>query len=117
MKNEKPKAYIVRMSAKGMDIQIDEDEVQRVLNGIITGSPIKVRRGIINPSFYVGIVEDHDRISSFIREINQIKSENEQNEKYGFNGGTKKSLPEFKKLSDIFDGLKLTAGNQNKMLN
>lgn len=105
---EKPKAYVVRMSAKNMDIPIDADEVQKVINGILNGLPIKVRRGIVNPSFYVGIVEDVERISSYMRELNDVIAGNKQYEQIGI--GSKKELPKFTKLADIFEGLQLGSG-------
>lgn len=107
---EKPKAYIVKMSQKGMDIQIDSDEVQQVVSGIVSGQPIKVRKGIINPSFYVGIVEDVERISNYISRLNDVIANNDSNERFGI--GEKKQLPQFEKLNDIFSGLELTAGNK-----
>lgn len=101
----KPKAYIVRMSIKNMDVQIDEDEVAKVLYGISNGQPIKVRRGIINPSFYVGITEDVERIQGYMRELNDVIEGNRQHENIGI--GQKKSLPEFTQLKDIFEGVEL----------
>ena len=115
MTKEKPKAYVVKMSAKGMDVQIDADEVQQVISGILSGQPIKVRRGIINPSFYVGIVEDVERISGYLRELNEVIGNNKQYEKLKI--GSKKELPEFQKLGDIFDGLKLTASGRKQITN
>ena len=107
---EKPKAYIVKMSQKGMDIQIDSDEVQQVVSGIVSGQPIKVRKGIINPSFYVGIVEDVERISHYVKTLNEVIANNDNHEKFKI--GEKKELPKFEKLNDIFSGLELTAGNK-----
>lgn len=108
MQNEKPKAYIVKMS--GLNVKIDQDEVNSVVEGIMSGRPIKVRQGIINPSYYIGIVEDHERIKSYMDEINNVIAGNENYKKYQI--GEKKSLPEFKKLSDIFEGLSLPAGRK-----
>ena len=107
---EKPKAYIVKMSVKNLDVQIDADEVNLVIQGIIKGQPIKVRRGIINPRYYVGIIEDTERVSGYLRELNDVIAGNKNYEAYKI--GDRKPLPEFKKLSDIFDGLKLTGGQK-----
>lgn len=107
---EKPKAFIVKMSVKNLDVQIDADEVQRVVDGIISGQPIKVKRGIVNPSFYVGIVEDVDRIKGYMDEVNRIVANNKNYDTYKI--GHKEALPEFTKLKDIFDGLKLTSGQK-----
>lgn len=113
---EKPKAFVVRMSNK-MDIQIDDDEVYKVIQGIAKGQPVRVRQGVINPSFYIAIVEDVDRLKSYFEEINRIRHENEQNEKYNFNGGMQKELPQFTQLKDIFEGVKLLGGPDQKKLN
>jgi len=110
MEKEKPKAYIVKMSVKNLDVQVDAEEINLVLQGIIKGQPIKVKRGIINPSFYVGIVEDVDRVKSYLQELNDVIVGNKNYEAYQI--GERKALPEFKKLSDIFDGLKLTGGQK-----
>lgn len=107
---QKPKAFIVRMSIKNGDIKIDEDELSRVIEAIKTGQPAIVRQGLFNPSFYVAITEDVDRVKSYIEEINRIKNENEQNAKYNFNGGVQKELPQFTQLRDIFSGVKLIGG-------
>lgn len=109
MQTEKPKAFIVKMS-NGLDVRIDPDEVNSIVEGIMSGRPIKVRQGIINPSYYIGIVEDERRIKTYLEEINQIADSNRNYESYKI--GRLEQIPEFKKLSDIFDGLSLPAGNK-----
>lgn len=104
---EKPRAYLVRMSIKNGDIQVDEDEIIKVINSLKSGQPALVRRGLFNPSFFVTIVEDVDRLKSYYEELNRIKAQNDQNKNYNLNGGEQRKLPEFTKLSDIFDGVKL----------
>ena len=52
--------YIVKLSNKA-EIPIDEDEVQRVVEGLKSGTLVKVRQGIFNPSFFVAVVEDETR--------------------------------------------------------
>lgn len=52
--------YIVKLSNKA-EIQIDEDEVARVVDGLKSGTLVKVRQGIFNPSFFVAVVEDENR--------------------------------------------------------
>ena len=111
---EKPKAYVVKMSTRD-NIQIDADEVALVLRGITQGQPIKVRRGIINPSFYTAIVEDVDRIKSYLDEINRIADSNLHYENYQL--GHKKELPEFQSLADIFEGVKLLSDGTKKIGN
>lgn len=108
MQNEKPKAYIVKMS--NLNVKIDQDEVNSVVEGIMSGRPIKVRQGIINPSYYIGIVEDHERVNKHIKEINDVIQNNKNYETYRI--GEKKEIPEFKKLSDIFEGVKLPSSKK-----
>ena len=108
MQKEKPKAYIVKMN--GLNVQIDQDEVGAVFEGILKGQPIKVRRGLINPSYYIGIVEDQERIKNYLEEVNQIISNNKNYDVYKI--GWKQPIPEFQKLSDIFDGIKLPSGRK-----
>lgn len=113
MIKEKPKAYIVRMSVKNMDVQIDADEVVKVIQGITTGNPIMVKQGIINPSFYVGIVEDNHRISEYLREINVVLENNRMFKEHGI--GQLQQPKDFEKLKNIFDGLQLS--DKTKQLN
>lgn len=54
------KAYKVIMS-RGEDIPIDPSEVQVVQIGASQGKLIRVRQGLINPSYLVSIVEDKER--------------------------------------------------------
>ena len=51
--------------SRGDHIQIDADELPNVLKGIVEKNPVIVRRGIINPSFYVSIVKDEERWRNF----------------------------------------------------
>jgi len=54
------KPFIIQLSNK-TEVKIDSDELENVLKGISTGSPIRVKRGIVNPSFIVDIVGDMQR--------------------------------------------------------
>lgn len=105
MNKEKPKAYVVKTSDRGVSFPIDADEVAKVLYGIANHQPVKVRSGIVNPSFYIGIVEDNERISNYMRELNDVIEGNRQYENIGI--GQKKPLPEFTQLKDIFAGIDL----------
>lgn len=109
----RPKAYIVRMSVKNLDVRIDEDEIAKVLQGIKTGNPIKVRQGIINPSFFAGITEDFERINYYENELRDILQSNLQCENLGI--GTKTKAKEFTKLQDVFEDTPL-AGRYQKLL-
>ena len=52
-----------------MEIQIDVDELPKLLESLSTGQPCFFRRGGFNPSFYVGVVKDEKRWSRFIDDI------------------------------------------------
>lgn len=53
--------YLVHLSNSKF-IKIDADELESVVTGISKGSPVFVRQGIFNPSFFVCIVEDKERV-------------------------------------------------------
>lgn len=67
IKVHRTKAFKVVMS-RGDAIQIDEDEVDLVVEGMNTGQAIIVKRGVINPSYLVSIEQDKDRIEAFRRD-------------------------------------------------
>lgn len=102
---KKPVAFIVKMSNK-VDIQIDQDEVEKVARGIMLGQPIIVRQGIVNPSFYSAIIEDKDRISVAVQEMRYVEQYNKYNEKKKVWSGMKslrdifEEVPELKKLTE-----------------
>lgn len=50
------------------EIQIDPKEVDAVMQAISTGSIVKVKQGIINPSYVVAVVEDVRRKVDFIED-------------------------------------------------
>lgn len=62
------KPYKIVMS-RGDNIQIDSDELSKVLQGIQSGQPVVIRKGIFNPSFYVSIVKDGERWREFLEDI------------------------------------------------
>lgn len=62
------KAYLVTMS-KGDPIKIDEEEIQKVLEGANAGELIVVKQGVINPSYMINILADRDRIETWRREM------------------------------------------------
>ena len=110
----RPKAYIVRMSVKNMDIRIDEDEINKVLQGIKTGAIIKVRQGIINPSFFAGITEDVERVNAYEQELRDVFIHNDQCKR--LNIGEPKKARSFQKLQDVFEDTPL-AERYQKLLN
>lgn len=110
-----PKAYVIVMS-RGQNIPIDAEEVALVLDAIQNGHACKVKRGLFNPSFYVNIVEDSDRIKEFRQELARVKDHNWRDKEY--NGGKlQKEIPVFKKLDDIFAEVPLQLDNGRKRLN
>lgn len=58
-------AFKIVMST-GDSIPIDPEEVDAVYRGLEQGSLIRVKQGIVNPSFLVSIVKDKERIDRFI---------------------------------------------------
>lgn len=113
---ERSKCYEVVLSTKDR-IKCDADELWRVLEAIKTGSPAKLKQGILNPSFYVAIVEDDKRNAEFSDKIWSVLKNNKQALDYGHDNFQR--LPEFKSLKDIFAGTNLkalTSGNEPKQL-
>jgi len=90
-------AYIVKMSA-GVDVKIDDDEVDKVFKAMATNNFVKVRQGGINPSFLVALVEDRKRIEA---ELEKIKN-NETYNRYLEKNEKPKIYLGMEKLRDIF---------------
>ena len=90
-------AYKVILSNK-IEIKIDQDELQGVIDIMGSGSIVRVRQGIFNPSFVVAIVEDEDRLERFYeaqdnrRKYNELHPEEEP-----------KPIIGFKPLKNVFD--------------
>ncbi len=59
--------YIITLSNKST-IPVDEDEVPLVIEAIKKGQPGKVRQGIFNPSFFVSLTLDNQRIKQYLEE-------------------------------------------------
>lgn len=66
-KYKRVQAYLVYLS-NGTKIQIDEDEVPKLVQGINSGSVVIVRQGIINPSYFVAVEKDRERVRAFLDE-------------------------------------------------
>lgn len=67
VKVRKVKAYKVVLSTRH-EIKIDEDEVAKVVEGIKSGHIVRVRQGIFNPSYFVCIERDGERIERFLED-------------------------------------------------
>ena len=63
-------------SEKKVEITAEEYSAN-ILKGIIGKNPVKVRRGIINPSFYVSIVKDTERSEEWLYVIRREKNRDE----------------------------------------
>jgi len=94
--------YKIIMS-KGDPIQIDSDELNKVIRGLKEGGIVVTRAGIFNPSFYISIIKDTKRWSEFIEDIKYEDNKLELRKKG------------CKKLNNIFSEieiLKLKVGNK-----
>jgi len=103
---ERSKCYEVVLSTKDR-IKCDADELWRVVEGIKSGSPVKLRQGLFNPSFYVSIVLDEKRFDDFKDKVFGVLKSNKQSLDYG--SGSLQKLPQFRSIADIFSGTNLKA--------
>ena len=106
------KAYTILMSV-GDPIQLDHDELPKVLTAIQKKQPCLVRQGLFNPSFYVTIREDGKRLSEFRDKVSDIEKQNDFDREY-CDGKEQKPLPKMKPLADIFDGVQLKLASGDK---
>lgn len=68
------KPYIVQLSNK-QEVKITSDELDLISQGVQTGSIIKLRRAIINPSFIVAIVPDIETWQNHMMVVGVVGSE------------------------------------------
>lgn len=68
--------YIVQLSNK-TDVQIDSDELEKITEGIRTASPIRLKKGIINPSFIIAVIPDRKRWEDHMSMIPGIQGSEE----------------------------------------
>lgn len=54
--------------SSGPDVKIDPIEMDAVTKGCAAGHFVRVRQGLINPSFLVSIVEDRERKVKFLED-------------------------------------------------
>ena len=98
------KCYLVKLSDK-TEISIDGDEVQTVVAGITSGSIVQCKQGMFNPSFFVALVEDEDRLRDLVTTEGKMGFTGEgKNMRQEWIPGTAKEL---KPLRDIFADMKL----------
>jgi len=103
-------AYKVNLS-KGDAMPCDTDELPQIVLAVKTGSPCKIRSGIFNPSYYVSITEDKDRIEEVEIQNSRIRKCNEQESRYG-KAKNYENYKELKPIKDIFEGVNLSTGSQ-----
>jgi len=65
--------YKIVLSNTKESITIREDELSKVLKGIQEGNPVVILEGIFNPSYFVAIVPDQERMD-IIAEAQRYKS-------------------------------------------
>ena len=56
--------YKIILSNSKETITIREEELPKILKGITAGSPVIVQEGIFNPSYFVAIVPDNERMQA-----------------------------------------------------
>lgn len=103
-KYKRVQGYLCYLSS-GAKIQVDEDEVPKLLEGINKGKVVLVRQGIINPSYFVALERDRERIERFLEDTKYDKP---------------KRLRGMEQLSNIFADTplqKLLDAQQPKQLN
>ncbi len=89
--------------SNGADVPIDKDEVDKLLQGVSRGSMVRVRQGLINPSFIVAVIPDKERIKTFMEDT---KYQDENSRARRENG--------LERLRDIFDGVLELGIGQNR---
>lgn len=104
------RAYKVNLS-KGNGMPCDADELPNIVLAIKTGAPCKIRSGIFNPSYYVSITEDQERIDEIRHTNSQIYEDNERVRKYG---GTMQKFKSLTPIKDIFKDINLAVGNRTQ---
>lgn len=80
--------YKIILSSK-TEVLIDEDELENVMSAIDQGAMVKVRQGIINPSFVIAIVPALEYIADY-----------KERYKYEIRDGKRPALPPA--LDDVF---------------
>lgn len=61
------RAYKAVLSTKH-EVKIDEDEIDLVIQAVADGQLIRVRQGVINPSYLATIIEDTERRDRFLED-------------------------------------------------
>lgn len=64
---KRTKAYLVQVS-RGDAVQIDQEELPKVVAAMQSGAPCVLKRGIINPSYVTSVVPDRERIEAWLHD-------------------------------------------------
>ena len=54
--------------SRGDDLKLDPDEIDIVMQGAAQGKLIRVKQGLINPSYLVTIIEDKERREKWLED-------------------------------------------------
>lgn len=85
------KKFIV-IGSGGLKIPIDEDELLKVYKAITTGEPTILRQGWLKPSYFIGVVEDEEKMKMLYEDL-----------KYEIRDG---KVTEYPKYKDLFVDLR-----------
>jgi len=107
-----PRCYLVELSSR-RSVQIDESEIAKVKESLSSGQFVKVKQGIINPSFVVDITLDTKRMSDFRTELDRIEQHNKFNSMYN-DSNYQRQYPEFRQLKDVFADVNMRLEKQRK---
>lgn len=99
------KAYLVNLS-KGEPVQIDEEELAKVVQALQAGSIAILKQGIINPSYVISITPDTQRIREWLEDVNKYNDEEKR----------KNGIAPLKELISRSEIVQLLEANQPKRL-
>lgn len=103
---ETNKCFKIILSTK-TEVRCDKEEIKRVIAGIKDGGIIKLKQGLINPSFIVAVIEDEERRLQFIEQVNDIQRHNRQDNEYHGGRGQRQLPSGMKPLKNILAGIEL----------
>lgn len=92
------KAYVVWLST-GKNIKIDADELEIFEAAAVSGKVAKVRQGYINPSFFVTVMLDYERLNRLRTRQMEITRDNANARDLHI--GEEKPIPTLSKLPNL----------------
>lgn len=113
MKNMRP--MIVQLSNK-QEVKITSDELESISEGINTGSMIKLRQGIVNPSFIVSVVPDLEVWNEHLNGLypGDLDHEGKQKERQR---RIEEGVPAYKDQFDLSAEIKKLSTSKNMRIN